>query len=300
MIKGLHIELTNKCTLKCPRCSRTEFIEQFPTKWKNKELDLSELKDFLDIDLLGKTVNLCGNYGDPIYYNDLIEVVKFLKEKGTSINIATNGSYKSGEWWEELVGQLDQSDSITFAIDGIPENFTKYRINADWTSILDGINVVARSSVRMIWQYILFSYNMNSVMTAKKLSNELGFDEFFTMDSGRWDNRTEWLTPDIDKLSESKQLWKKGKDIDVDPRCLKHQNYHYISADGFYTPCCFMSDHRFYYKSEFYKNKNTYDISSTTLSKILSEPNVVNFYNTLGDEKLDVCQFNCPRIQDGI
>ena len=51
MINGLHIELTNKCTLKCSGCSRTSFIKQFPTKWQNKELDLDQLVNFLDLDL---------------------------------------------------------------------------------------------------------------------------------------------------------------------------------------------------------------------------------------------------------
>ena len=79
MINGLHIELTNKCTLKCSGCSRTSFIEQFPTKWENKELDLDQLVNFLDLDLADTSINLCGNYGDPIYYTRLIELVKILK-----------------------------------------------------------------------------------------------------------------------------------------------------------------------------------------------------------------------------
>ena len=36
---------------------------------------------------------------------------------------------------------------------------------------------------------------------------------------------------------------------------------HFISAWGYYMPCCWIGDYRFYYKSEFYKNKDLYDIS---------------------------------------
>ena len=39
-ITGFTIEPTNICTLKCPKCSRTQFIEQFPRQWKNKQLNL--------------------------------------------------------------------------------------------------------------------------------------------------------------------------------------------------------------------------------------------------------------------
>lgn len=297
MISGLHIEVTNKCTLKCPRCSRTEFIEQFPKAWTNKDLVLSELKDFLDIDLSGKTVNLCGNYGDPIYYNDLLELVTFLKEKGTSINIATNGSYKSIEWWEELVNKLDITDSITFAIDGLPDNFTTYRINGDWTSILDGINVVAKSSVKMIWQYILFSYNEDCVDQAEQLSHNLGFKEFNVISSSRFDHEQDPLVPSLgrDNISNKKISWKVNKDVEIEPKCKKTDNHHYISADGYYTPCCWSSEHRFYYKSEFWKNKDTYDIRKTTLSKLLTNEKTINFYSNLETTKPEYCTFSCSK-----
>jgi MoaA/NifB/PqqE/SkfB family radical SAM enzyme len=295
MIKGLHIELTNKCTLKCPRCSRTEFIQQFPKQWKNIDVDVSSLLKFIDIDLTGVTINLCGNYGDPIYHDRLVDAVKGLKDKGATINIATNGSYRSIEWWKDLADYLTGDDQVTFAIDGLPDNFTKYRINADWKSMLGGINVIAGSNAKMIWQYILFSYNQDNVDEASCLSKTLGFDEFFVMDSGRWDHGTEWLTPTVDNLSKSKQEWKSGKEIDIDPKCLD-QTQHYISADGFYMPCCWMGEHRFYYKSEFYKDRKMYDIRKNTLSEILGREHVINFYDNINDSKLDVCQFSCPRM----
>lgn len=295
MIKGLHIELTNKCTLKCPRCSRTEFIKQFPKKWKNIDININDLLKFIDIDLTGIMINLCGNYGDPIYHDGLPGLVKELKNRKAIINIATNGSYRSRKWWAELTESLTENDQITFAIDGIPDNFTKYRINADWESMQEGIRIVSESRSKMIWQYILFSYNQTDVKKALRLSKDLGFDEFFTMDSGRWDNGTEWLMPTIDDVSESKQKWKSGDAIEIDPKC-QDGNQHYISADGFYSPCCWMSEHRFYYKSEFFKDRKAYDITKNTLSEILNRDHVIEFYRTIEERNLDVCQFSCPRI----
>jgi len=296
---GLHIELTNKCTLKCPRCSRTESIEQFPKAWKNKSIDVSALKDFLDVDLTGKQINLCGNYGDPIYHDGLTDMVKFLKANGATINIATNGSYRTAEWWEELAQALTIDDAVTFAIDGTPDNFTRYRINADWASMMEGILVMAKSPARMRWQYILFSYNLDTVDEARQLSEDLGFNEFFTMDSGRWDQGTEWLTPFSDRLSESKIQRRQGKEIQIDPLC-HNGNEHFISADGYYTPCCRIAEHRFYYKTDFYKQKDTYDITKTTLSVLMSADKVVEFIDGVSDLRLPVCQFSCPKIKNDI
>lgn len=295
-LKGLHIELTNLCTLKCPRCSRTEFIKQFPNKWTNKNLDLENLKRFLNIDLNNKLVYLCGNYGDTIYYDRLFEAVEYFKQQGARLKIATNGSYRKKEWWEELASLLTADDEVVFAIDGLPENFTTYRINADWTSIKVGIEVIKNSPAKMSWQYILFSFNEHLVDQAKALSEDLGFDNFFVMQSDRWDHGSELLTPSnaIAKLNEAKINWKIGNTTtEIDPLC-SNNSQHFISADGFYTPCCWSAEHRWYYKTDFYKDREKYDISKTTLQEVLVS--LKDFYSTIKDAKLAYCTFNCPKL----
>jgi organic radical activating enzyme len=103
MIAGFHIEPTIICTLKCEGCARTRFIDQWPQHWHNHSVDIDQLLRFLDIDLSTKTINLCGNYGDPIYHPDFINLVTGLKSRGAVISITTNGSYKKQQWWEDLV-----------------------------------------------------------------------------------------------------------------------------------------------------------------------------------------------------
>lgn len=295
-LKGLHIEPTNMCTLKCPRCSRTEFIDQFPNAWKNKNLNLDHLKTFLDIDLTDKNIYICGTYGDAIYYNKLFELVKYFKDNKANISLATNGSYRSELWWEQLAELLTADDIVTFGIDGLPDTFTQYRINADWSSIKTGIDVLQKTPVQLHWQHILFSYNQDNVEQAENLSKEMGFDKFILLESDRWDYVTEYLTPTrLNGLSESKiHFWTQtDTKIAVDPKC-KSNDAHYISADGYYTPCCWSAEHRWYYKTEFYKNQDLYDISKTTITKVLDH--LTDFYSTLEDAKLTYCSFNCPKL----
>jgi pyruvate-formate lyase-activating enzyme len=285
------------CTLKCPRCSRTEFIEQFPKRWTNKNLNLDHLKSFLDIDLKDKSINICGTYGDAIYYDRLFDLIEHFKSSGARISLVTNGSYKSQEWWAQLRDLLDQNDKITFGIDGLPTNFTTYRVNADWASISKGIEILRKGPVNLSWQYIRFSYNEHDIEETKKLSESLGFNDFFVRESERWDHGTEWLTPksDISFISQSKVEWKNtNKNVEVNAQCKNTNSSHYISADGFYAPCCFVAEHRWYYKTEFYKNQDRYDISKTTITEVLDR--LKDFYNTLEDAKLNYCTFNCPKL----
>jgi len=295
-IEEFHVEPTNVCTLKCPGCARTRFIDQWPKKWKNHNLAIDQLLKFLDIDLVDKKINLCGNYGDPVYHSDLINFVKKLKQRGPRLSIVTNGSYKSREWWQELTSLLDNSDSITFSIDGTPENFINYRKNADWKSIQIGIEVSTKSKCLTVWKYIPFKYNQNDIEQVKNLSVELGIDQFEISHSDRFDEKTIEFFPDNTLLGnryQSQQIWKSNRSItDIDPKCQLGKSENYISADGYYIPCCYLADHRFYYKNIFGKNKKQYSIQNTTLSAIREKTEVIDFYNTLPSQT--GCQYNCP------
>ena len=295
-ITGFHIEATNICTLKCAGCARTRFIDQWPQHWKNHSLDIDQLLAFLDIDLCGKKICLCGNYGDPIYHPDLINFVQKLKTRGAVLSITTNGSYRKQEWWKELTDQLDTNDHVVFSVDGIPENFTQYRINADWQSIESGMKIVAQATCSSSWKYIPFAFNQTNIDQAKQIAQDLGIKNFYTTPSDRFDEVTQHLMPNSDSLGlsyASQVKWKNSvREPIVDAKCQNGQE-HFVSADGFYTPCCYTADHRFYYKNQFGKNKKNYDIREATISEILEKPPVIEFYNNLAQQP--VCQYSCPK-----
>ena len=294
-VTGFHIEPTNICTLKCSGCARTRFIEQWPRHWRNHSLDIDQLLNFLDIELTGKKILLCGNYGDPIYHPNFIDLVARLKQRGADLWITTNGSYKTQEWWTELVSNLTSTDLVTFSVDGTPDNFTKYRVNADWQSIRVGMEVVAKSQCNSTWKYIPFAFNQQDIETVEQLSQSIGIKNFRVELSDRFDEQTRELMPDVSLLG-SRYLpqvkWKSDQsDLTLTPKCHSGQE-HFITADGYYTPCCYLADHRFYYKTPFGKNKKQYDIGQHTLSEILQQPTTVEFYQTLDQQP--GCQYNCP------
>lgn len=298
-IQGFHIEPTNMCTLKCPGCARTQFIKQWPQHWKNHNLDIEHLLKFLDIDYSNKQFVLCGNSGDPIYHPDFLNFVKELKRKKAQIRIITNGSYKSENWWINLVELLDHSDTVCFSIDGVPDNFHKYRINGDWKSIELGLNVVGNAKIQSEWKYIPFNFNTDSIPQAKELATKYQIEKFYVEPSDRYDQYTESYKPTDSSFIGYKEPTKNiivsdaKNNVLVDPACLNKQNHHYISANGYYTPCCYVSDYRFYYKTLFGKNKNQYKIINNTITELLKQPEVLQFYANL--QNTLVCRYNCPK-----
>lgn len=298
-IKGLHIEPTNICVLKCPGCARTRFIDQWPQHWKNHCLDPDVLLRFLDIELQDLPITLCGNYGDPIYHPVFFDFIKKFKQRGAKLVIITNGSHRKSEWWQELVSELGHQDDIVFSIDGLPDNFTQYRVNADWPSLVTAIDVCARSSVSTTWKFIPFAFNQDSIAAARQLSEDLGVDRFMIDPSARFDERTEVFLPTEKLVSPLKIMqddFKKGVTKEVDPRCYQGDQ-HFISADGFYSPCCFVADHRFYYKTIFAKQRAAFDIREHRLSDVLTGSCTRVFFENLVTDPAPVCQFSCPKCQ---
>jgi len=293
-ISGFHIEPTNICTLKCAGCARTRFINQWPQHWKNHSINIDQLHEFLDIDLKNKNITLCGNYGDPIYHPEFHQLIGSLKQRNAQLTIVTNGSYKSADWWESTVSILDNNDRVVFSVDGVPENFTEYRINADWNTIHQAMQICAQALCQTTWKYIPFNFNEQHIDTARNLSASMGIDHFQIDPSDRFDELTEKYKPVVDNLGkryQSQQSWKQNNTQTVDPRCANNQS-HYISADGYYSPCCYAADHRFYYKTEFGKNRKSYNIADHSLTQILTRPTVMEFYGDLTNKP--VCQYNCP------
>ena len=294
MVNGFHIELTNICTLKCSGCPRTQFINMFPQHWKNHSINVNSLMNFLDCDLTNIYISLCGNYGDPIYHPDFHNIISQFKSRGAILRIVTNGSYKTKQWWEQTVGILTEQDTVAFSVDGLPENFTTYRVNADWKSIEVGMKVVAKSKCNSEWSYIPFSYNEDNIEQARELSKQLGIKQFEIEYSDRWDEHTEHLMPTKDKISlrhNSRQTWKKTSLVTkISPKCAAG-NEHFISAEGYYAPCCFAVDFRFYYKTPFGLNKENYNINTTTITQVLQSQETKNFVNNFANFK--VCQFTC-------
>jgi len=298
VVKGIHIEPTNICTLKCPGCARTRFIDQWPQHWKNHSVDTDSLLKFLDIDLAGIEVTLCGNYGDPIYHHGLSDLVGRLKQRGARITLITNGSYKTAAWWRDLATRMDANDEIVFSIDGLPSNFQQYRINADWASIRQAIETCVQSGLRSVWKYIPFAFNETDIETAAQLSRDLGMADFQIDPSARFDEVTQAYQPSAHLVSSTKPLqddFKKGHALEIDPKCQQgHQ--HFISAEGYYSPCCFVADHRFYYKTQFGQTKKQYDITRSTLSDLLGQAPVMDFYRSVTSDPPKVCQFSCPKL----
>jgi len=270
--KRLHIETTNRCTLSCPACPRTVWQEFTKRPLIKSDLDVDALEKFLDCESGRKITKfvLCGDYGDSIYYPDLLKLIKRFRDQ-VSFNIVTNGSRQTTKFWQNLSDVLTDKDKVIFSIDGLEHTNHLYRINSNWASIMQGIDIISRGPALMHWKTIVFRFNYDSLDKIKEFAESKGAT-FHAEKTHRYNNPA--LIPP-DEYVELNHLFQEefthDHQFEIEPRC--EQDAMTVSADGYLHPCDWIRNPRTFYKSQLWKQKerwlNKLKIENITLDQAL-------------------------------
>lgn len=243
--ENLNIELTSKCILKCPRCART----LHKGAYRITDLPLDLIKKRLHADILKKLsfVDLSGNYGDPIYHKQFFDVLEYFKSHQCRIYIETNGSGKDKNFWEKAISILDNTDVITFSVDGLKDSNSTYRIKAKWDSIQQAMEIVSQSPTQAHWKFIIFKHNQHQIKEAQKFAKVLGISRFIIVKStlfGKDFYNEKGIDPLMPENKWVKSITKNNNQTNkahfkIHPKCL-NLGLHYISSEGYYFPCCWI------------------------------------------------------------
>jgi len=316
-----HIEISSKCTLRCPRCARQEV----PDSLVNTELNLEFFKrnftpEFVRANV--EKITFCGDDGDPIYAHDLIAVIQYLKDiKPVEIVIVTNGSHKKQSWWADLGTVLDHNDSVHFSIDGYDNASNNlYRVNSDWDSIIAGLQTLrATSACKIIWAAIAFRFNEDHLDFMQTFAKQLGVDVFQITKSTKFGGVypsygiDDPLQPSVKFVSSThrferdavaltdagswqpipltnKQLFNQTKSRNgVTPLCEIGNKGLYIDARGRLFPCCWVAN-RYNHNSDWQQIANNFDLNTKILTDVLAD----DFWTTeFQSFRWQECQTKC-------
>lgn len=314
--KTIHLELSSKCVLKCPRCPRTELnLDRL-----NQEITLDEFRSGFPVDVLSDIENFifCGDIGDPIYATEFLQVIEYIKSNSNSrIRIVTNGSYKKPSWWQKLGALLDHNDRVTFSVDGwnnLSNNL--YRVNSDFDSITNGIKALRGSSeCSILWSTIYFSFNQHQIDSIRTLAKSLGCNQFQTVKSSKFDGRygiVDQLKPSanlvsrsliyetqIETLHQDKYMPTVGSGPKVThpwAKCLNHTKDLFIGVDGLVTPCPWFNSG--YQDNDFVeKHKDRICIRTRKLQDILQDPLWNELLTRFEMSPLEICKIKCKNAK---
>jgi len=297
-----HIEVSSKCTLRCPRCARQEV----PDTLINTELDLDFFQRNFHKDFVLKNVEkitFCGDDGDPIYAHDLTAIIRYLKSiKPVEIVIVTNGSHRRSEWWTDLASVLDHRDSVHFSVDGY-DNVSNnlYRVNSNYDSIVAGITTLrSLSDCEIVWAAIAFKFNQDHLDQMKQIAKTLGVDRFQLTKSTKFAaiyssyGPHDTLQPSPDLISQSHRFEREITDLSqrsvqrtisatnlrlyrkiqsqngVTPLCEIGNKGLYIDARGRLFPCCWVAN-RYNHNSQWQQLADRFDLHTSTLEQALAD-----------------------------
>lgn len=310
----LHVEITSRCVLKCPRCPRTEL----KLDYLNQDIDPAVFRESFDDRALKsiKKYLFCGHTGDPIYSHSLLPVVEYIKTNSTSqITIVTNGSYQKKDFWQQLGSLLDHNDSITFSVDGWDQDSnTKYRVNSDFETICENIKTLKRhSSLHLTWSMIYFSFNQDRVNEIRNLARQLGCDAFSTVKSSKFDLQYATDGKDVlkprDDLVASSSLYERRQEIFNDrsmtlipptskmahawARCANHVKEPFLDVRGLVMPCAWSAGG--YQDNDFIQaHREKLDIRTRSFMDILDDPVIwQDLLSRFELAPMSVCEMKC-------
>ncbi len=261
-LKNIHLEISNNCQASCPMCTRNIHGGLENPLLKMSNWSLSRFKKIVNREVLDQVnmIYFCGNYGDPLMNSELIDMIEYAVKINphVSIRIHTNGSLRDKNWWKKLYHVLPIDHSVVFAIDGLEDSHSIYRIGTNYKKILENAKTFIQEGGNAEWAFIRFQHNEHQVEEAKKIASDLNFKKFVMKDSSRWllntkfpvyDNKGEtiyFLEPS--KYSELKFIDKKIidnyksiiKDVEISCHALKSKEI-YIDAQGHVFPCCWLA-----------------------------------------------------------
>lgn len=260
-LKSLHLEISNNCQASCPMCSRNVHggLENPLLKIQNWTID--EFKTIVNIEVLNQIegMYLCGNFGDPILNNDLIEMCNYVKSySDVRLTIHTNGGARNVEWWISLAKSLPKNHLVVFALDGLADTHSLYRIGTTFDKVLENAKAFINAGGNANWTFIKFKHNEHQVEEAKQLAYALGFSQFTLKNSSRFilepkfnvldktGEVTHFIEPSTDTELKfiDKSIIDKAEELanESNINCFVLQNKEvYIDAYKTLMPCCWLS-----------------------------------------------------------
>lgn len=260
-LKSLHLEISSNCQAKCPMCARNYHGGLDNPLLQINDIDLDSFKVMFPLSVLTQihSVSMCGNFGDPILNQDLIPIIKYItySNPDISMDVHTNGGARNLKWWKELATSMPKKHLVHFALDGLEDTHSLYRIGTDWTKIIDNAKEFISAGGNAQWVFITFKHNEHQLNDCKQLAKELGFTSFFEKQTSRFIGNPYFevldkfgnVTHRLEQPSEQKLIFIDKKTVEsykeifkaatIDCHVAKTKDV-YIDASGYVWPCCYI------------------------------------------------------------
>lgn len=297
--KQITTELTFRCNAKCAACHR----------FKPLRINLNDKKYTITVDNFKKLfypeflnnlewLVINGNFGDSIMNKDFRNILSYVKEHDTKINIHTNGSLHNKDYWLDIGNILTSEDIINFDLDGLSDTHAIYRQNTKFENVFNNARtVISTGRPKVNWKFIVFEHNEHQIEEARELAKINNFTNFSIIKTPR-----QTFAPLKSKFTHDK-LQKNLDNVEKKIHCIWNKlNKWYVSPDGLVFRCCYTGSHyydednsNFYFMKDYEKNFNAFNVP---IEKIISYDYWKKLDNFLQgyERSFSLCKSRCGKI----
>ena len=147
--ESIGIHLTKRCNLRCEMCflwANRENPSDVLRRYKAEEMDFTRWKKIIDeVSFYKPSIGLSG--GEPLLYESVLDVIKYIKQKKMYCSLNTNGMLLS-KFAEQLV--KTKMDMIRISIDGPPDIHDQIRgVKGSFKKLMQGIGSVNKEKEKL-------------------------------------------------------------------------------------------------------------------------------------------------------
>jgi MoaA/NifB/PqqE/SkfB family radical SAM enzyme len=323
----IEVEISSYCNAKCLACNRIHFNDDGSletgydlTVWKNPNTvyNLNLSTSFLEDKIFSttwfkeaKAFITIGNNGDPMANPEIADIFEKARYYNPTVGFAvhTNGSIGAKETFKHLAKLFNsRKNTFWFAIDGLEDTNHYYRVGVDWDKAMENSQAFINAGGYAGWKFVPFKHNIHQIAKAKKLSKQLGFNEFELRNNilGDLDYADEALasfhakgTQVLDSydnipssITKNESPWV-TRNCNIKPQCSDN-NMIYISSTKKLYPCCWFEAEWNQSVKNWWEDTNWNDLSIYDVESIMQNNKLKELINSFNKEKvIKTCQKLC-------
>ena len=191
-MRTIEIETTSRCPLRCPACHRQNYYGAHKKPVPGKDISIEDFQKIVDH---FDGIFFVGVISDPTTHPDLYSLLKMCVKKSKKVSLSLAATHRSLAWFRrQFLLTRNKNVLWEFAIDGLPEDSHKYRINQDGKKLFEVMNMGRKLGCQVVWKYIIFKYNENDMQEAKKRASSIRVPLNF-IKSVRWEGEMSKYRP---------------------------------------------------------------------------------------------------------
>lgn len=174
--RGVDIEITTQCNLRCKYCSHFTSAGDVCHDLPKEEW----LRFFSELNSLG-VMSVCLSGGEPFYRKDLKDIIQGIVDNRMRFTILTNGTLITDEI-SSFIASLNRCDNVQVSIDGsIPTTHDSFRGKGSFLNAMNGIRSLLRYNLPVSVRVTVHRNNVRELEDiAVLLLEEIGLHSFST------------------------------------------------------------------------------------------------------------------------